>query len=212
MNLSLSDFKQESPDILKCYDSICTTMVYVCQAFSHLAAYSDPRFTLVNLNGVLKFQKAAAQFFLVVQFLKLFEPKTGHTEGHSSLYKLNSLLQKAHIEYKPHYKEIKKCIQSIQKDDLYKKLNLLRNKCYAHSESHPINPIFKFDFLDLAEQSKMKNFIVEAENVINIICNFYDHTMIFSNWYNSLMPVNFINRVVLTKVYYKIPPDKLEAE
>lgn len=191
------DFLKEDPQIIRCYESVGTVFIHVCRAFCFLETFVTAPNQKGMKNGALKFIKDSSQFMMVVQFLNLFESKKIENEwGIASLYKLNTLLCRAHQEYKDnYYKECKKLIGEIMKSDLFSYFILLRHNCYAHSTDHTVNPSYKFESLTIEQVKQMKHLILLTEKVIKHIRKFYDNDVTFHNWYASPVPETLLTKV-----------------
>ena len=209
-------FKNEHPDVKRMFDTISTTLTFVSQAYSYYHGFtatdqSDEERTISN-NEVFRFQKMSAQFFMVVQFCKLFESHSKEEEGDSSLSKLsNKLNRKYSSEFKGHSRNTV-LIKSIRTSEIFKHLLNLRNKCYGHSENHPLNPPMKFAFLKKEQLEAFKQILLDAIQILNNCYALFNTSTDFHHFYNSTTPRNFLRNYARSRKYWIENKGKLERK
>lgn len=189
-------FKNEDQEIVRMFDVISTTITFVSQSYSYFYNFSYGNLSeeerRLTYNEVFRFYKMTSQFFMVIQFCKLFESHSKNQEGDSSLIKLNNKLSaKYRSEYKKHSENVS-LSKELVKSDIFQYVKQLRNKSYAHAENHPLNSPLKFVLLKEDQLIEFKNILLLSIKILNNCYSFYDTSTTFHHFYDSTTPANFI--------------------
>ncbi len=200
-------YENEEKWIQNIFDSSGTTLIFLSQGYSHFNAYSFTPFTVEeNLHlkdEIFSFHAMSFQFFVVVQFCKLFEPGGNRKRGASSLKNLNQILGKKYGDEFRWFDENNGILEEIQNSVMFKKIKILRNKCYGHSQIHSLNKPMTFNFLNESETDELKQMLIKS---IQVYRNCYRHFGIgtdFQNWYNSSSPKNFLKQYFQVYNFWK---------
>lgn len=191
-----SRFKNEDEQIVRLFDTISTTLAFVSQGFSYYQGYTFGDLTKDEWaeaeNEVTRFHRMSAQFFLVVQFCKLFENYKGDKEGASNLANLNRRLKEKYKEDYVGYDDARRLISNVRATKIFCYLLELRNKAYGHSEINELNLPLKFIFLKKEELNSFKSILTSTIDAFNHCYRFYNTGTDFHNFYNSSTPKNYL--------------------
>ena len=215
--LTHEDYKTEDPEIKRLFDSISTTITFISQAYAMYDAICfsklEPEDGAELKNEIFTLQAMSLQFFLVVQFCKLFETNKTVDQGDSSLRKLNNALQKKYKQQYHFHSSNNKLIKDITKSEIFIYIDQLRNKAYAHGDNHPLHTPLRFVFLIKEQTEKFKEILLKSIHVYKECLLFYNIGTTFHNWYDSSSPHYFIKGYIRNKKFflkhYKDFPDKL---
>lgn len=205
MNLK---YQSADANIIHLFDTISTTLSHVSQAYAYYNAYAFGDLTaeekqLVS-SEVLRFNRMTAQFFLVVQFCKLFETPTRSNQGQSSLSRLNDKMKEFYPADYQGFEQANQLIQDIKDTAIYIHLKKLRNKAYGHSEKHELNLPLKFMLLTRSQLDEFKVILLQSIQVFNLCYKFFDTHFDTQNFYNSTTPKNFLKQYSRMKKFWSM--------
>lgn len=158
---------------------------------------------------MVKRYRLSLMYMFVMEYCKLLEPTTLKDENFASLARLNlSVSRIESIEnYNYNYREIKKRISEIVRDEFSRQVRILRNTKYAHLDG--IKDEFKFPALtdvQLTIARKNVNSIIKVHNQCaapfgtDYIINVDDSTNIiiknygrYFSYYEKNLPQSFID-------------------
>ena len=187
------DFQTESDDIKEHFKHIITVLKLISDAISNFRAYiiSGER-----NNDLMVFHGGVFQYFMIIQFLKLLDENTSGTKGIASIYKINSLLKQKHPLFISVFDANSTTISEIKANPFFQTLVLLRNKCYAHSDNHDINPAMTFKIISEEEFNIFLDLFKKSIEIFRNCYGIYDrHYDDFSNYYNSNRTTKYLEKV-----------------
>lgn len=200
-------FKKEDPEIVRLFNTIITTLSHISQAYSHYFGTTFADLTdderLVANNEIFRFHRMTTQYFLVMNFCKLFEQYRSDIEGDSSLVKLNKRLKDKYPDDFSGQFENAGLIKSIKTSPIFLHMKLLRNKSYGHAENHVLNPPMKFVFLKQHELAMFREILLSAIKIVNNCYACYDTSTGFHHFYDSSSPKNFLKSYTRNKKFWR---------
>lgn len=196
---------QEDENIKRIIERAATTMLFVSQAYSYCASYftADIKVSNAALEEPIKFARITQQFFMVIQFCKLFEISKNKKQADSSLFKLNDLIHDKYKQQYSSYQSITADLENIKNSPTFTLFKTLRDKTYAHADDDKINLQLKFRFLTQLQVSEFKDELIKATQVFNQIHHFYGKDLTFHNWYDSSTPKNYLKNHTRNKEFFK---------
>lgn len=123
-------------------------------------------------SHTMSFYKVTLQYCLIMEYSKLMEVSMKTTkQGLSSLIKLNDLTLTFKDEFKPNYDLNIQKLFELKSSNFYNKIKTLRDKKFAHSDSHTINNPFSIKGLSFEELNTGLNQLIEIKRIIDS-CSF----------------------------------------
>lgn len=169
----MPELANEDPRIVSLMEGTGTVLLFVSNAYAHYKSLTVEHYADDTNNelaaGPFKFYKMSTQYFLTIQFCKLFEKSRGTNTSKSSLIDLDAaIFQKYPSEYASIHEENELLIASIIYDSFFERMKILRNKCYAHGDDHTINPDLKFIYFNAQEIEDFDYLLMQAIEVFKM--------------------------------------------
>jgi hypothetical protein len=201
-----SDYDKEQEEIKWLFDNVSSTIINISRALCQFEAYCFMEFSdeevLQLKNDILTFHVITFQFFIVVNFCKLFETKVSNLQGSASLYQLNNQLSKKYPEEFGKYRDNKNSLKRISKSDIFILFDELRNKSYAHSDKHPLNKPRKFIQLNKKQTAEFRAIFLLSIEIYKNCIDLYGISTTFHHFYDSSSPKVFLKQYLKTKKYW----------
>jgi hypothetical protein len=181
-------------DIMRIFARVSTSLIFISQAYAYCESYFSIEANIANQikGSPFEFSRITYQYFMVIQFCKLFEKSKNKQQADSSLIKLNELVYEKNKQLYNLYNDNSSTITQIKTSDTFKLFKILRDKIYTHSDNHELNLLLKFRFLTELQLSEFKKQMIKTISIFNTINNFYGEDVTFHNWYDSNTPRNFL--------------------
>jgi hypothetical protein len=200
-NVKLQD---EEVAIKRVFDRISTSFIFISKGFAALQSYFtlDTEQTKKIKTHPLEFAKITYQYFMIIQFCKLFETSKDKKQADSSMIKLNELIKNKYDSKYISHGINQRELDSILSSPTVKLCKTLRDKTYAHADNHAMNQQLKFKFLSKDQLADFKITLLDCIKIFNRMNAYYGMDVTFHNFYDDSTPANFLRNYFREKEYY----------
>jgi hypothetical protein len=184
---------------------VCSSLFFCSHAFQELRTITT-RYELSEVNSLIQrppfnFYRASLSYIIIMEYCKIFHPK----EKKDRLSNIHKLWEESCQLYPSLENENNRiAIKSLKTNELNESIKKLRDKRFAHSDSHELNKPFNIKVFTEDEQTELALQMNTAINLFNAIhkcavgsdLNFPHHSTNFSQ------TRSFIHEASIALVFY----------